>query len=75
MRAWLAPCIWASKKDPKVQARACLIFFFMVIHPCVFLEKQIASDASLIAANNALLALPRFQQLECKPPVINFLGY
>jgi hypothetical protein len=39
-------------------------FFFVVILPCVSLEEQIASNTSLIAANNAFLALPRFRQLE-----------
>ena len=63
----MAQCVWASeKKRPKGASSGMFkfIFFFVVIHPCVFLEKQIASNASLIAANNAFLALPRLRQLE-----------
>ena len=53
------------KKRPKGASPSMFKFiFFVVIHPCVFLEKQIASNTSLIAANNAFLALPRFRQLE-----------
>jgi hypothetical protein len=57
--AWLAQCVWASKKRPKDAGSSMVKFIFFYGHPpCVFLEKQIASDASLIATNNALLALP-----------------
>jgi len=52
------------KKRPKGAGPSMFNFFFVVILPCAFLEEQIASNTSLIAANNAFLALPRFRQLE-----------